>query len=1686
MSDKGSVFQKGGGGTNFEQYIQTAFLTTLIVHGNVPCFPASELIEVAFQVTNRGYQTDDLLAIAKSNTGQHRLLIQAKYNISFTVDNDLFKEVINAFWKDYNNSTVFDRKRDKLIVVKSGMTKDERNHLKSLFNWAVTHSSETDFISEVERIKAKNERLDVFRQLLKVANNDIALTDKELWEFLKCVDVLEYDFLNQSSVDETYFLNLIKLSKDINSSATEKEIWDSIFAYAARLNKDGGSETIHSITQQDFFRHFKIEKLSAHYKAISKLKSDSSEILRPIKTTIGKGKYELHISKPVVSDKIAQSIGNHQITIVTGKPGTGKSAEVKEILNHEFLSASAFVFRADQFNAPTISNVFSSLGVHESIKDIFSCMSLIPDKIIFIDSLEKLLEADPECAFKQLLALLKDFPDIKLIGTSRKYAIDLIIFKFGLDKNEIAIIDLPQLDEKELLLIEGQFPQLKNVLRNNKIAKLIQSPKYLDFLLSSIDRTGEDYSQVSTMEFKNKLWDSLVCDSSKKLRGLPAKREKAFLEIAVKRAKEMTLFTSIVDTDEEAVDCLENDEIIFQENGVRKYAPSHDILEDWALSKYVSAKFDEHSDPKDLFDNLGNEPAIRRAFRLWVADELLENYNEIYDLIEKALTDNTIEKYWADELLIAILRSEDCSSFFNRFKKDLLSNEAFLLRRCIHLVRTACKETFSFNTTILLPTGSGWTEIIFFIKENLTALDDFRLLIYNLIYEWEFRLLFDSVNEDEAIAVKNIVLRYIDQVESDDKFWNEREQEERIKELIFLLFNLAKYAREEIVKLIDKVIVIQYDKKNRDRQGFYKILLDCCLSGLRNSNLIKECPHEIIKLAWQDWKLPPPEEPSKGSIAALIHAPRLRGDDCWGIRDKHSFFPSGIYKIPIYNLLLHHPFLALKFITEFLNYSVEFYINSDCDYKHSFDKVDVILNDGVIVSQWAAWELWAAYRGISVTHCLIESILMSFEKYMLDLAQSKTAISKQNIQFIFDYLFRNSNNVLTTGVLVSVALAYPEVVEEQMVPLLSVREFYEWDSARVIQESGAFAPMDNQISFAQEERYKSNKLSHRTKYFQGLSDFVIDYQIKIRTANEKIHTLFDKLYKSVEDGDIYWKKKLSDIDVRSWEGKIDEENNQVVFQPKYEDDVNNFIESNKSEVEANRITMKWAGLIWNAHDKKEAISFETWVDAYDYYQNPQVADPMFDRPISLAIIGIRDFDISLSNGQREWCINKIITVLSIIRDDTINMRYHLNRNYNLMEKETALQSFHLLYPKLKAKKEKIYLLGLLLDTLILPFGDHEIKKSVEYIRTIFFHELPLEANRIWIALIDYARFKKSNQFYYDDHDQNRSSKAKEKDRKFIQKLLNQKATKANLGDVNISDYEPHLLFRAFLILPTNSSKDSYLQFIKEIISISISELQVDDEYSYRSKRKRKLDYSTILDSESFLADIQLNVNFQSAREILDILLEPFLKVREYDFFYARDLHEFVKGVFEFMVLKISDFEFATNLPSNHLEQSNQFWQLWEYLYDAINASSEKPFMGTVLFNVRFLLFDLNWKPLERQWEALKDKKDFYFRMIRESGENNIDTIMNVFSIVGENAFLPEGLSLIVDLAKKRPSKQTILVNPSGERFIKKLFYNHISIIKKSKKLTNDFIWLLNVMTDLGSSLAYMIRENVITYKTILN
>lgn len=327
MSDKGSVFQKGGGGTNFEQYVQNSFITTLMIQGYAPCVQSSKIQEVVLQSTNRGWATDDILVIAQSEFHTHQLLIQVKHNFVFSNNNDTFNEVISAYWTDFNNSS-FNKETDRLVIIKNSLNNTEKNHIKGILNFAKTHSNEIDFYSETQRIKEKKDKLTIFELSLKRANNNIALTNLQVWQFLKCLDILGYDFMDQDSVDEVHFLNLIRLTKNNETSLTDKSIWDSILAYVSKLNPTGGSVTLESLKTQDFFKYFNFDKFVPYIKSIEKLESDSALITKPIKNIEGTGNQIYHLNRAELISNLAASINSFQLSLINGKPGVGKTSLV--------------------------------------------------------------------------------------------------------------------------------------------------------------------------------------------------------------------------------------------------------------------------------------------------------------------------------------------------------------------------------------------------------------------------------------------------------------------------------------------------------------------------------------------------------------------------------------------------------------------------------------------------------------------------------------------------------------------------------------------------------------------------------------------------------------------------------------------------------------------------------------------------------------------------------------------------------------------------------------------------------------------------------------------------------------------------------------------------------------------------------------------------------------------------------------------------------------------------------------------------------------------------------------------------------------------------------------------------------------------------------------------------------------
>ena len=118
---------------------------------------------------------------------------------------------------------------------------------------------------------------------------------------------------------------------------------------------------------------------------------------------------------------------------------------------------------------------------------------------------------------------------------------------------------------------------------------------------------------------------------------------------------------------------------------------------------------------------------------------------------------------------------------------------------------------------------------------------------------------------------------------------------------------------------------------------------------------------------------------------------------------------------------------------------------------------------------------------------------------------------------------------------------------------------------------------------------------------------------------------------------------------------------------------------------------------------------------------------------------------------------------------------------------------------------------------------------------------------------------------------------------------------------------------------------------------------------------------------------------------------------------------------------------------------------------------------------------MQWIPLEGHAEYMKE-------LIGRYGPGDLPLVINLLASIGDKTLMPQGISLLVALYKSNALSSTDLMADSKIRLIQRAYYQHGRRIRENKKLLDDFIFLLDRLIELGSSEAYWIREDMITYK----
>ena len=189
----------GGLGIHFENRVQASFVVLMLTGGFAPCLPTWPISKIKLQGKYQNFDTNDLIVYIKQPGGdrQAKILGQIKHSISLTKGNKVFSEVIQAAWSDFNNKGVFTEGTDAIVLISGPLSATDTDDARTLLRQAQHSKDAEDFIKRVELGKftsnQQRKKLEAFRTHLKVANNNINLTDDQLWRFLKSFHLLIYD-----------------------------------------------------------------------------------------------------------------------------------------------------------------------------------------------------------------------------------------------------------------------------------------------------------------------------------------------------------------------------------------------------------------------------------------------------------------------------------------------------------------------------------------------------------------------------------------------------------------------------------------------------------------------------------------------------------------------------------------------------------------------------------------------------------------------------------------------------------------------------------------------------------------------------------------------------------------------------------------------------------------------------------------------------------------------------------------------------------------------------------------------------------------------------------------------------------------------------------------------------------------------------------------------------------------------------------------------------------------------------------------------------------------------------------------------------------------------------------------------------------------------------------------------------
>lgn len=1669
----------GGAGNVFEQAVGAFFLSQLLVGATPPVLIDCTVVEVAFQNEFRGWQTDDFLVVGQTVSGVKRKLagqVKRSFTVS-SVDAD-FKDSIIDFWNDLHNPAVFSSERDRFAFVVQLGSNTLIRHFGSLLDCARASSDAPDFEHRLASPGLLNSTAirycDEVVTILQEAGN-AHLTRSDVFPLLRVLHILSLDLATSTRQAEALMKSLLAFTATTEQKRDAADrTWNELIVLCAEGAAGAGAFQRDDLPSQMVQRH---AMCVTEQPMIVALREHSSFVMRSIRSTIGAN---IHLPRASLVQQVLTDLEDFRVVLLSGAAGSGKSVVAKQIITLLGHDHFVFAFRSEEFAQPHFDTTLALANIGGRAATLATILASQERKIVLVESLERLLEKSTRDAFADLLTIVRDDPSYRLILTCRDYSADLVRAAFlGQFEGQYAAVLVPPLTQEELKQVQSKDCGLAIPLASSHLRKILSNPYVLD-KARSINWAAESQLPRSEREFRELFWKEIIRVDHRLAAGMPARRDATFIEIALRRARALSAYASSAGLDPEALTALISDSLVVEsEEPVKVIAPAHDVLEDWAVLRWLDQLYSDVDQDLALFQaKLGTHPALRRSYRKWMGELLERNPASGETVFREALSSRNLSSTFVDDSLVALLQSPSAGSLVIGHESELLSDERIYLKRVIHLTRLACVTTPAWARgnigSFSLPKGSVWPALLSTVRRGWHDFDsEDSLLVLGLIEDWAKGVSIDEPYPPGAEDAAVIAYALLDS-------FDDYSHKDELKRTIRIIAKIPKANASRYAELM-----LAPRQKGRDRSHVSEELLEMLFCGPfyeslptardLNSFLISALRSHVVC--------------TDGDLQEELEWPSSMDIELYfGLRRRvaHHYFPASAYRSCMMSLLREHPRAAIDFLIELFNHVAEWYAHPRIsDRLEPAFEVTITLPDGNPKVHWCNSRLWQLYRGTSVGPEVLESYLMALERWLRELAKHQPDL----LDTLLVELLSRTANASIAGVVAGVAIAHPFQAGNALLSLLSCREYVELDRQRMVADlsppsqvlKGMMIDRDPEHEFFNNERAEADKWPDRKNDLEAaIRNLQITHFVgRVQSRLDQLRAALGSM-ENQDDDDRLWRLALHRMDLRGYEvadeAQTPEEFRRegfVVMLGKDPDpDIKDLLSRTAPQIEEQQRRM---GLLMWAYKafKRELSDTESvnWRERLTQACELQLTEEggrlqQFEAggPDILAALCARDHWDELSNGERDWCLARITESVQS-QADNWNHLARLQR-YDMAPDRSCAYAAVILSTKALTQKQRAAVIKALPLALTHPVD--EVRWYAVYAAADLWSGDPELAMRCVYAIAMEAKLTiglhagEAKKAY--DKRRSYDDMAREAANTIRTLFWQADALSENAYDQLQLD-EWHGAEAQNKIL-TILGRAPERRFTRKAFVRAAEQLMASwkSKYDHRPRRERNIEADIRL--ADLIEQFALRAPLETAIAVLEAPVDALDR-------HANEAAGILRGI-----LHAEDRE----------PNTAQFWEIWKLFARRVQSASwlgnidNRHSSGGEMIYALFL--GTRWKDTTRHWRSLEGYAQNIHNLFETLSASScvMDAYVYFLYHVGEQS-LPDAFIRICKKCVAGDPKKLLV--DSNTRFrlevlLQRYVYSKPLLLKERAELRASVLALLDTLIDLGSSAAFRMRDDFVT------